>query len=93
MTEFAKEIFKSGSAKGVERSAMAAAWFRWLCERNDVKGPAADEAVKARDEFWAKARAKDVAGAKAIYEAASTKSSKSGNLWTYEKGWLLRSGA
>ena len=90
VSEFLKELFKKGSSQGVERAAMAAAWFRWLCERNGVKDADADAAVRARDEFWSKARAKDVAGAKGVYEANATKAP---NLWTYERGWLLREGA
>jgi hypothetical protein len=90
VSEFLKELFKKGSSQGVERAAMAEAWFRWLCERNGVKDADADAAVRARDEFWTKARAKDVAGAKGVYEANATKAP---NLWTYERGWLLREGA
>jgi hypothetical protein len=85
-----KDLYAKGAAAGTDRAAVADAWFRWLCERNGVRGPDVDAAVRAREEFWSKARAKDAAGAKAVHDANATKAP---NLWTYERGWLLREGA
>ena len=81
-----KALFGKGEVEGVTRAQVAAALWRWLAERRGVPAAEVADAEKARDAFWAKARAGDVAGARAALEPLRAKWPE---LWTYEDGWLI----
>ena len=89
---FFRDLYFKGQAEGVTRESVADAWFRWLAEQSgrDLAGVTA--AVRVRDAFWAKARAGDVAGAKAAL-ADPDGPATSKDLFTYEQGWLLVHGS
>jgi hypothetical protein len=71
---------------GKSRADIGAAWWNWLAGKNGIaEGESLKAAFAARDAFWAKARAGDVAGARAALDAAPAKDSP---LWEYERGWL-----
>jgi|GEM_PF-2940886 len=77
---------KEGSLDGTTRAQVGDALFRWLAGKvNGLTDAEVDAALKVRAEFWAKARAGDVAGARAVHDASMQRPS---NLWTYELGWI-----
>jgi hypothetical protein len=81
-------LWKTGKLEDVTREQVVEAWWRWLARRNGVTDEAAIDAVQAtRAAFWERARAKDVAGAKSVLEKPLAERP---NLWSYERGWLLR---
>lgn len=80
-----EQLLRTGSLDGTTRLQVGDALFRWLCKTNGLTEPETDAAAATRAAFWAKAKAGDVAGARAVYDA-SMKSPV--NLWTYELGWL-----
>lgn len=85
-----KALFGKGVVEGVTRAQVAAELWRWLAERRGVPAAEVPAAEQARDAFWAKAKAGDVAGAKALLEPLRAKVPE---LWTYEHGWLLSHGS
>ena len=75
---------------GKSRADVGAAWWNWLAGKNGIaEGPSLKAAFAARDAFWTKAKAGDVAGARAALDAAPAKDSP---LWEYERGWLAAKG-
>lgn len=86
VAEMLHTLFSTGSFEGTTRAQVSDALFRWLAEDQKLSAAEVDSAARARAEFWTKARAGDVAGAKTVYDAASPQKP---DLWLYEKGWLL----
>ncbi len=79
-------LFTTGSFEGTTRAQIADALFRWVAQDQKLTPAEVEAAAKAHGDFWTKARAGDVAGAKAVYDAVSPQKP---DLWSYEKGWLL----
>lgn len=70
----------------VTRDQIVREWWTWLAKRNGVTEEAEVRDVeKTRADFWAKAKAGDVLGAKALVEKPAALKR---NLWSYERGWL-----
>ncbi|MBL9087654.1 MAG: hypothetical protein JNM10_10990 [Planctomycetia bacterium] len=82
-------IFKTGSFEGVTRAGLSEAVWRWLAAHQQLAPEAIDAAWKARGEFWAKARAGDLAGAKAVL---APRLAAERDLWAYESGYLAAKG-
>lgn len=80
-----KDLQSKGSLDGTSRAQVGDALFRWLGKANGLSEAEIDAAQAARAQFWAKAQAGDVAGARAVYDASMQ---KNGNLWTFELGWI-----
>lgn len=83
-------MLAEGAAEGVTRAKVADELFLWLAGDMKLAPDAAAAALKARTEFWAKARAGDTAGAKAVYDGVVATRP---DLFAYERGWLLSKGA
>jgi len=81
-----KRLQEEGALDGTPRKDVGDALFRWLAGRvNGLTVAEVEAAQKTRAEFWAKAHAGDVAGARAVYDASMKTPA---NLWTYELGWI-----
>lgn len=78
-------IFKRGSYEGVTRASLNEAVWRWLAKRRGLAPGDVDAAFAARTDFWAKARAGDLAGAKALLAPLA---SANADLWAYEAGYV-----
>ena len=83
-------LLETGSFEGVTRAQIAESLFRWLAEDAKLNPVEVDAAVRARTDFWEKAKSGDAAGARAIYDASVAPKV---DLWTYERGWLVARGA
>lgn len=82
-------LFKTGSFEGVTRESLSESVWRWLAAHQQVAPEAIDAAWKARRDFWAKARAGDLAGAKAVL---APRLAAERDLWAYESGYLAAKG-
>ena len=81
-----RDLVAGRTVGGKTRAEIGAAWWNWLAGKNGIaEGAALKAAFEARDAFWAKAKAGDVAGARSALDAAPQKDSP---LWEYERGWL-----
>lgn len=83
-------LFKTGTFEGVTRESLSEAVWRWLARRRGVAMDGLDAAWAVRRDFWAKAKAGDLAGAKA---ALATRPASERDLWVYESGYLAAKGA
>jgi hypothetical protein len=90
MQERVKTLWSTGRLEGVTREQVVDAMWRWLAKRNGVDDEKAiDEVQRTRAAFWERAKADDVAGARALLEKPAAEKP---NLWAYERGWLLKRG-
>jgi HEAT repeat protein len=86
LVDFVKRLFQ-GEADGATRASVAEAWFRHLAKREGLDDAGIAAAVAVREAFWAKARADDVAGAKAALDGSPLPAAHP-DLFRYETGWL-----
>jgi HEAT repeat protein len=83
---------KQGVLVSTDRETVAREAFRQVAKRLGLEDAAkVAEAEAFRDAFWEKARAKDVAGARALLESSPVARSNPG-LFLYESGWLAARG-
>ncbi len=82
-------LFKTGRFEGVTREGLSESVWRWLAAHQKVAPEAIDAAWKTRRDFWAKAKAGDLAGAKAVL---APRLAAERDLWAYESGYLAAKG-
>ena len=85
--ELVKELYAKGEGQGVTRAQVADALFRHHAGQAGLDAKGMEAAVALRESFWAKARANDVAGARALLEADAVAKSHPA-VFLYERGWL-----
>jgi hypothetical protein len=85
MTPVLLDLAAGKTVGGKTRADIGAAWWNWLASKHGVDAASLKAAFAARDAFWAKAKAGDLAGARAVLDGAPAKDSP---LWEYERGRL-----